>query len=74
MLNRDLVEQLEQRVLGPTTLYQAQYQMSDVPCKCSLVSSGAYGFVANKCQPTLEICVKPDSFFIQTINNYIVDV
>jgi hypothetical protein len=74
MLNRDLVEQQEQRVLGPTTLYQAQYQMSDLPCKCSLVSGGAYRCVANKCEPTLEICAKPDSFFIQTINNYIVDV
>jgi hypothetical protein len=26
MLNRDLVEQLEHRVLDPTTPYQAQYQ------------------------------------------------
>jgi hypothetical protein len=52
MLNRDLDEQLEHRVLGPTTLYQAQYPMSDVPCKCSLVSGGAYGFVASKCEPT----------------------
>jgi hypothetical protein len=33
MLNRDLVEQPEQRVLGATTLYQAQSQMRDVPCK-----------------------------------------
>jgi len=42
MLNRDLVEELEHRVLGPTTPYQAQSQMSDVPCKCSLVSGGAH--------------------------------
>jgi hypothetical protein len=34
MLNRDLAEQLEHRVLGPTTPYQAQYQMTDVVCKC----------------------------------------
>jgi hypothetical protein len=74
MLNRDLVEQLEHRVLGPTTLYQAQYQISDVPCKCSLVSGGAYGCVAKQMWAHLEICAKPDSFFIQTINYYIVDV
>jgi len=42
MLNRDLVEELEHRVFGPTTPYQAQSQMSDVPCKCSLVSGGAH--------------------------------
>jgi hypothetical protein len=26
--------------------------MSDVPCKCSLVSGGAHGLVAKKCEPT----------------------
>jgi len=41
MLNREFVEQLEHGVLGPPTSYQAQYQMSDVPCKCSLVSCAA---------------------------------
>jgi hypothetical protein len=52
MLNRHLVEQLDHSVLGATTLYQAQSQMRDVPCKCSLLSGGAHGFVANKCAPT----------------------
>ncbi len=40
ILNRDFVEQPQHRVLGPTTLYQAQYQMSDLPCKSALVSGG----------------------------------
>ncbi len=47
MLNRDLVEQLEHGVLGPTTPYQAQYQKSAVPCKCSLVSGGAHVLLAH---------------------------
>jgi hypothetical protein len=47
ILNRDLVEQPQPRVLGPTTLYQAQYQMSDPPCKCYLVSGGAHVFLAH---------------------------
>jgi len=47
MLNRDLVAQLEHGVLGTTTPYQAQYQMSDVPCKCSLASGGAHVLLAH---------------------------
>ncbi len=52
MLNRDWVEQLEHRVLGPTTSYRPQYQMSDVPFECSLVSGGAQVLLAKKCEPT----------------------
>jgi len=47
ILNRDLFEQPQHRVLGPTALYQAQYQMSDLPCKCSLVSGGAHVLLAH---------------------------
>ncbi len=47
ILNRDFVEQPQHRVSGPTTLYQSQYQMSDLPGKCSLVSGGAYVLLAH---------------------------
>jgi len=47
ILNRDLVEQPQHRVSGPTTLYQSQYQMSDLPGKCSLVSGGAHVLLAH---------------------------
>jgi hypothetical protein len=47
MLNRNLFEQLEHRVLGSTIPYQAQCQMNDMPCKCSLVSGGAHVLLAH---------------------------
>jgi hypothetical protein len=47
MLNRDLVKQLEHRVLDPTTPYQAQFQMSNVARKCSLVYGGAHVLLAH---------------------------